>query len=95
MTLLQLDHFAPLMEMLDYSSRKNLALNILMNVFEYETLIPTAEEVDSVLTMVMPLIHDEDAIESNDEPQTQSNRSHDVDPEDFAEEQGILARFVF
>lgn len=84
------------MEKLDYISRKSLALYVLMNVFENETLIPTGDEADSVLTMVMPLIRDEDAMENHGEPQTvSSNRSsQDVDPEDFAEEQGIVARFV-
>lgn len=84
------------MDKLDYISRKSLALLLLMNVFEFETLIPTADEADSVLTMVMPLIRDEDSMENNEEQQTvPSNRpSQDVDPEDFAEEQGIVARFV-
>lgn len=83
------------MEKLDYISRKSLALYVLMNVFENETLIPTADEADSVLTMVMPLIRDEDAMENNGETQTTPlSRSQDVDPEDFAEEQGIVARFV-
>lgn len=83
------------MEKLDYISRKSLALYVLMNVFENETLVPTANEADSILTMVMPLIRDEDAMENNGETQTTpSIRSQDVDPEDFAEEQGIVARFV-
>lgn len=92
-----MDHFAPLMEKLDYSSRKCLALHVLMNVSEYETLIPTADEADSVLNMVMPLIRDEDAMESNGESQTTppSKCSLDIDPEDFAEEQGTVARYVF
>lgn len=84
------------MDKLDYISRKSLALYVLMNVFENETLIPTGDEADSVLTMVMPLIRDEDAMENNGE-QTVPSKSQvqDVDPEDFAEEQGIVARFVF
>lgn len=83
------------MEKLDYISRKSLALYVLMNVFENETMIPTADEADSVLTMVMPLIRDEDAMENSGESQSvQTNRPlQDVDPEDFAEEQGIVARF--
>lgn len=96
LTLIQLNHFAPLMDKLDYMSRKSLALYVLLNVFEFETLIPTADEADSVLTMVMPLIRDEESMENNEEQQTvPSNRpSQDVDPEDFAEEQGFVARFV-
>lgn len=86
------------MEKLDYISRKSLALYVLMNVFENETLIPTAEEAESVLTMAIPLIRDEDAMEINGEQQhsvSTHRQVHDVDPEDFAEEQGIVARFVF
>uniref|UniRef100_T1GFH0 Vacuolar protein sorting-associated protein 35 n=1 Tax=Megaselia scalaris TaxID=36166 RepID=T1GFH0_MEGSC len=94
LTLIQLNHFAPLMEKLDYISRKSLALYVLMNVFENETLIPTAEEAESVLTMAIPLIRDEDAMEINGEQQhsvSTHRQVQDVDPEDFAEEQGIVA----
>lgn len=52
-----------------------------MNILENEILIPTAEQVDNVLQMLSPLIKDE-------EDQTVDK----IDPDDFAEEQGIVGR---
>lgn len=83
LTLIQLKHFSPLLDKFDYTSRKSLALYIVLNILENETLIPTADEADSVLVMISPLIKDE-----NDQA------SEKLDPEDFAEEQGIAGRFV-
>lgn len=83
LTILQLQYFTPLLEKFDYTSRKALSLYIVMNILENETLILTAEHVDSVLGMISPLIRDQD-----DQP------GDKVDPEDFAEEQGIVGRFV-
>ncbi|XP_055627819.1 vacuolar protein sorting-associated protein 35 isoform X2 [Toxorhynchites rutilus septentrionalis] len=83
LTILQLQYFTPLLEKFDYTSRKALSLYIVMNVLENEILIPTAEHADSVLTMISPLIRDQD-----DQP------ADKVDLEDFAEEQGIVGRFV-
>lgn len=83
LTILQLQFFTPLLEKFDYTSRKALSLYIVMNILENETLIPTADHVDSVLAMISPLIRDQD-----DQP------TDKVDLEDFAEEQGIVGRFV-
>lgn len=83
LTLLRLDNFGPLLEKFDYSSRKSLALHIVLNILETETLVPTADQVDSILTMISTLVKDQD-----DQP------TEKPDPEDFAEEQGIVARFV-
>ncbi|XP_001868892.2 vacuolar protein sorting-associated protein 35 isoform X2 [Culex quinquefasciatus] len=83
MTILQLKFFGPLLEKFDYTSRKALSLYIVMNILENETLVPTAEHVDSVLGMIGPLISDQE-----DQPPEK------IDPEDFAEEQGIVGRFV-
>ena len=74
-------NFCPLLEKFDYTSRKSLALYIVTNILDNETLIPTADEADNVLNMIGPLIKDE-------EDQTAAN----IDPEDFADEQGIVAR---
>lgn len=83
LTLIKLEYFSPLLQKFDYTSRKSLALYIVLNILENETLIPTADEVDSVLVMITPLIKDEE-----DQPIDK------IDPEDFAEEQGITGRFV-
>jgi vacuolar protein sorting-associated protein 35 len=82
-TILELKYFAPLLEKFDYVSRKALALYLAMNILENETLITTDEQVDSVLTMLSPLIKDQE-----DQP------NEPFDPEDFAEEQGVVGRFV-
>uniref|UniRef100_A0A182FFX6 Vacuolar protein sorting-associated protein 35 n=1 Tax=Anopheles albimanus TaxID=7167 RepID=A0A182FFX6_ANOAL len=82
-TILELKFFTPLLEKFDYTSRKAIALYLVMNILENETLIPTAEQVDSVLTMIAPLIRDQD-----DQP------TERVNLEDFAEDQGIVGRFV-
>lgn len=81
--IIQLKHFCPLLEKLDNISRKSLALYIVMNVLENETFIPTSDEVDSVLILIGPLLKDE-------EDQSAEN----IDQEDFAEDQGIVARFI-
>ncbi|XP_055537816.1 vacuolar protein sorting-associated protein 35 isoform X1 [Wyeomyia smithii] len=83
LTIFQLQFFTPLLEKFDYTSRKALSLYIVMNVLENETQVPSAEHVDSVLTMLSPLIRDQE-----DQP------ADKIDAEDFAEEQGIVGRFV-
>ncbi|XP_037051004.1 vacuolar protein sorting-associated protein 35 isoform X1 [Bradysia coprophila] len=83
LTLIQLKFFSPLLEKFDYTSRKALALYIVLNILENETLIPTADEADSVLVMIAPLIKDDN-----------EQAPEKLDPEDFAEEQGIAGRFV-
>ncbi|XP_055917939.1 vacuolar protein sorting-associated protein 35 [Eupeodes corollae] len=86
LTIIQLNNFCPLLEKFDYTSRKSLALYLIMNILENETLVPTADEADKVLTMIAPLVKDEDGVNVNVEDK--------YDPEEFAEEQGIVARFV-
>ncbi|XP_055379724.1 vacuolar protein sorting-associated protein 35 isoform X2 [Condylostylus longicornis] len=81
--IIKLKYFCPLLEKFDYTSRKSLALYLVMNILDNEITIPTANEVDSILTIISPLVKDEE------------NQTGDkTDPEDFADEQGIVARFV-
>lgn len=56
-----------------------------MNILENETLVPTAEQADSILTIITPLIKDD---ETN--PTAANNGA---DAEEFAEEQGVVARY--
>ncbi|CAD5125047.1 DgyrCDS13291 [Dimorphilus gyrociliatus] len=81
--LLELKHFAPLIDVFDYLARKSLSLYILTNAIDNETKIGTAEQTDAILTMASTLITDQP-----DEP------SINEDPDDFAEEQGVVARFI-
>ncbi|XP_046737836.1 vacuolar protein sorting-associated protein 35 isoform X3 [Diprion similis] len=83
LTVLKLEHFAPLLEYFDYEGRKSLAVYIITNILDNETLIPAQEQVDAVLSMVSPLVQDQP-----DQPTIEE------DPEDFAEEQGLLGRLI-
>ncbi|XP_011303901.1 vacuolar protein sorting-associated protein 35 isoform X1 [Fopius arisanus] len=83
LTILKLENYAPLLEYFDYEGRKLLAVYIITNVLDNETLIPTQELVDAVLSVVSPLVQDQP-----DQPTIEE------DPEDFAEEQGFLGRLI-
>lgn len=83
LTVLKLEHFAPLLEYFDYEGRKSLAVYIIANILDNETLIPSQEQADAVLSMVSPLVQDQP-----DQPAVEE------DPEDFAEEQGLLGRLI-
>lgn len=83
LTILDLKFFPRLLERFDYTSRKSLSLYLVMNILENETAIPSDEQVDNVLEMLSPLIKDQE-----DQP------ADSLDPDDFAEEQGIVGRFI-
>lgn len=83
LTILDLKFFPRLLERFDYTSRKSLSLYLVMNILENETMIPTDEQVDNVLAMLSPLIKDQE-----DQP------ADALDPDDFAEEQGVVGRFI-
>lgn len=83
LTVLKLEHYASLLDYFDYEGRKSLAIYIITNILENETLIPTQEQVDAVLLMVTSLVQDQP-----DQPNIEE------DPEDFAEEQGLLGRLI-
>lgn len=83
LTLLKLDHFGPLFEYFDYQARKAMSIYIINSALEYETKIPAQEQVDQVLALVSPLVQDQ-----SDQP------AEEEDPEDFADEQGLMGRFV-
>lgn len=83
LTLLQLEYFAALFEYFDYSSRKEMSLYVVNNAVESALKIPTQEQVDAVLILVSSLVCDQE-----DQP------SEPDDPEDFAEEQSLMGKFV-
>jgi vacuolar protein sorting-associated protein 35 len=80
-TVLKLAHFAPLIEYFDFYGRKDLSAYLVTNALENETLVPSQEQVDSVLNIIDSMIQDQ-----TDQP------SSEEDPDDFAEEQGLLGR---
>uniref|UniRef100_A0A6M2DK37 Vacuolar protein sorting-associated protein 35 n=1 Tax=Xenopsylla cheopis TaxID=163159 RepID=A0A6M2DK37_XENCH len=83
LTLLKLNNFSRLMEKFDFESRKTMAVYIITNALDNETLIPTPDQADAILNILAPLIQDQE-----------NKKNAEEDPEDFAEEQGLMARFV-
>lgn len=81
--MIKLKHFAPLLATFDGTSRKSIALYMVLNILENDTLIPTADEAEVVLGIIGPLVKDEEG-QSVDQ----------IDPEDLAEEQGVTGRFI-
>ncbi|GAB6026743.1 Vacuolar protein sorting-associated protein 35 [Chamberlinius hualienensis] len=81
--VMKLAYFGPLIEYMDFQGRKNISYHLVTNALENDTLISTQEEVDHLLTLVVPLVSDQ-----SDKPKEED------DPEDFAEEQGAMARLV-
>ncbi|KAK7912793.1 hypothetical protein WMY93_013004 [Mugilogobius chulae] len=65
------------------TSRKNMSCYVLSNTLDYNTTIVAQEQVDSILNLVSTLIQDQP-----DQP------SDEPDPEDFAEEQSLVGRFI-
>jgi vacuolar protein sorting-associated protein 35 len=83
LTILNLKYFPKLLTKFDYQSRKSLSLYLVMNILDNETLIPTDDHADNILEMLSPLIKDQE-----DQP------ADGLDADDFAEEQGIVGRFI-
>ncbi|KAJ8963339.1 hypothetical protein NQ318_018811 [Aromia moschata] len=81
--VLKLKHYAGLMQHLDYFGRKALSIYLLTNALDNETVVPTAEETEQALTLLSTLVSDK-----NEHP------VGEVDMEELAEEQCLLARFV-
>ncbi|XP_066152348.1 vacuolar protein sorting-associated protein 35 isoform X1 [Euwallacea fornicatus] len=81
--VLKLKHYAGLMQHLDYNGRKLLSIYILNNALENETIIPTPDETEQALTLLNTLVS-----EKKDHP------LGEVDIEELAEEQCLLARFI-
>nr|AAB18153.1 MEM3 [Mus musculus] len=85
LTVLKLKHFHPLFEYFDYESSpgKSMSCYVLSNVLDYNTEIVSQDQVDSIMNLVSTLIQDQP-----DQP------VEDPDPEDFADEQSLVGRFI-
>lgn len=83
LVILKLKHYAGLMQHLDYNGRKMLSIYILNNALENETIIPTPDETNQALTLLNTLVS-----EKNENPMGE------IDIEELAEEQCLLARFI-
>lgn len=82
LTVLELQHYATLMAYLSYQDRKNLAIYLLNNALDNDTVIPTPEQAEQALGLASSLITD------------QSDQPTGLDPDELAEEQSLLARFI-
>jgi len=82
LTILELEYFGPLYQHLDYESRKKISINLVLSALENSTIIPSEQQIDSLLILVSPLIQD------------QADQPSDIDEEDFAEEQGLVGRLT-
>ena len=60
LNLLKLKHFAPLFDYFDYSARKDMAIYVVTSAVENETVITSQDLVDSILSMVSPLVVDQE-----------------------------------
>ncbi|KAK9886294.1 hypothetical protein WA026_015805 [Henosepilachna vigintioctopunctata] len=83
LVILKLEHYAALIQHLDFNSRKSLSIYILNNALDHETIIPSPGEVKQALTLLDTLVSDK-----NDQATTS------LDMEELAEEQCLLARFI-
>ncbi|KAI5636192.1 vacuolar protein sorting-associated protein 35 domain-containing protein [Phthorimaea operculella] len=83
LTLIRLQNYAPLIKHLNHPGRSLLAVHLINHVLDNDTKITTPEDVESVLSMLDVLVKDQPD-QSAAEP----------DPEDFMEEQGLLARLI-
>ncbi|XP_059055792.1 vacuolar protein sorting-associated protein 35 [Achroia grisella] len=83
LTLIKLQNYSPLIKHLNYTGRIMIAVHLINDVLETDTLISTPEDVKAVLSMLDVLVKDQP-----DQPTTEP------DVEDFMEEQGLLARLI-
>ncbi|XP_023014073.1 vacuolar protein sorting 35 [Leptinotarsa decemlineata] len=81
--ILKLQHYAGLMQHLDYYGQKSLSIYILNNALENETIIPSAEEAEQALTLLSTLFFDKN-----------EHTIGDIDMDQLTEEQCLLARFI-
>lgn len=83
-TVLGLTHYSRVMEHLDYDTNKVMATVIIQNILKHGTHIRDPDKVDLLFQLLKELIRDGDGVPPMDE----------LDMEDFAEEQNLVARLV-
>ncbi|CAG8434801.1 11759_t:CDS:10 [Ambispora gerdemannii] len=101
LTLLALPNYAGLLALQPFATRRSVAHAIVASILKYETYIDTAEEVNGILDLCSVLIRDQkDAVTSSPFSSftagrsSRGNKEPVMDPEEFAEEQGWLARII-
>ncbi|KAF9906407.1 Vacuolar protein sorting-associated protein 35 [Lobosporangium transversale] len=98
LTLLELPNFIALLSLQPYQTRRAIAHAVVESILKNETIISTPEDVNGILEICAVMVRDQKDGGHNSGPfrSTRSNRneSGNVDPEEFAEEQGHLARII-
>lgn len=82
LTVLQLDHFTPCLQLLDYAARRDVAMHLIERIIEADITVQEAAQVDSLLALISVLV--------TDQPDSTSDFSDD----DFNEEQELVGRFI-
>lgn len=85
LTVLGLGHFAPLLSMYDFDGRRAMAVYIGNNVVENDTYITTAEQTETILGLLAPLVKDQEDGPTPDKWD---------DPDEFVEEQALMGKIV-
>lgn len=95
LTLLALPHYAPLLLLQPFSTRRSLSHSIISSILKNETIIETPDDVNGVLDLCQVLIKDQ-LDSSIPGPQGAPRRQgmHHFDRDEMAEEQGWVARMV-
>ncbi|KAF9586197.1 Vacuolar protein sorting-associated protein 35 [Lunasporangiospora selenospora] len=96
--LLELPNFAPLLALQPYQTRRAIAHAVIGSILKNGTVISTPEEVHGVLEICSVMIRDQKDSGHNSSPfRSMRNMRSDAanqDYEDYAEEQGRLARVI-
>ncbi|KAG0317521.1 Vacuolar protein sorting-associated protein 35 [Dissophora globulifera] len=97
LTLLELPNFNPLLSLQPYQTRRTVAHAVVGSILKNDTIISTPEDVNGILEICAVMIRDQKDGGHNSSPFRSArhrNESGSVDPEEFAEEQGQLARII-
>ncbi|KAF9286719.1 Vacuolar protein sorting-associated protein 35 [Mortierella alpina] len=98
LTLLDLPNFASLLALQPYQTRRAIAHAVVGSILKNGTIISTPEDVNGVLEICAVMVRDQKDGGHNSSPfrntRNSRNESGSVDLEDFAEEQGQLARII-
>ena len=96
--LLDLSNFTSLLALQPYQTRRAIAHAVVGSILKNETVIGTPEDVNGVLEICAVMVRDQKDGGHNSSPfrNTRNNRNENgsVGMEDFAEEQGKLARII-
>jgi len=88
LTVLQLDSYPKVMQVLGYYTRKSMAVSIVKNILKYRTIISEPEQAHLLFEFIMPLLKDDD---SEGAKKVEEDK---IDKEDFANEQNLVGRLV-